>query len=358
VPKNCPYVEERVVYGPLSSQSGYQRMGAPLTETRNCRKLGLATLTIFLASTCAYSQTVPPDFKKAVCFIFGRSSPHLPNGEPVKGPDGAAVVLQEAPLGTGFFVSYPDPRGGSNFGFVYLVTAKHVLKDWDGRYLQTIKIRLNLKDTGGFDFADVPVTDDKGSLLWFIDEQDSSNEAALYPLLPDQKKFDYKFVPTQMFVTNDTFATANVAEGDRVFFVGLLPQFYGVSRNYPVVRNGTVALITDEKIPVGNIGPHRLYVVEMSAWPGNSGSPVFLQLGGLRGGGLMLGQDIRMLGILLAESNNVMSAKIDKNLQYQWGNGQNTGISYILPAPDLSLVLNNHSAQANRDLQIAALKKN
>jgi hypothetical protein len=315
-------------------------------------------LTVLMASSCAYSQTVPPDFKKAVCFIFGKSAPHLPNGEPVRAPDGSPLILKEAPLGTAFFVEYPDPRGGSEFGFFYLVTAKHVLKDSDGKFLKSVKIRLNLKDTGGFDFLDVPVTDEGGTPLWFMDGQDSSDEAAAYPLLPDQTKFDYKAVPIQMFVTNETFAAANVAEGDKVFFVGLLPQFYGVSRNYPVVRNGTVALITDEKIPLGNIGPHRLYVAEISAWPGNSGSPVFLQLGGLRGGGLSLGQDIRMLGILLAESNNVISAKIDENLQFNWGNGQNTGISYILPAADLKMVLDSRAAQVSRDLQIEALKKN
>jgi hypothetical protein len=46
-----------------------------------------------------------------------------------------------------------------------------------------------------------------------------------------------------------------------------------------------------------------------------------------------------------------MTAKIDENLQYVWGSGQNTGMSYILAAPDLKAVLDNHAAQLNRGVQ-------
>jgi hypothetical protein len=152
------------------------------------------------------------------------------------------------------------------------------------------------------------------------------------------------------------FVKSNIGEGDRLFFIGLLPQFYGENRNYPVVRTGSLALLTDEKITTA-VGSHHLYVAEVSGWPGNSGSPVFLELGGLRGSGLFLGHDVRMLGILLAESNNLISAKVDESLRYVWGNGQNTGISYVLPATDIMTVLNGQAAQSHRDRQIAAKSK-
>jgi hypothetical protein len=318
----------------------------------------VVALAMFLCSVNSYSQSTPPDYKKTVCFLFGDYSPHTPDGKPVMAPDGSPVVLHEVPLGTAFFVIYPDPRGGPDFAFMYLVTAKHVLRDSDSTFLRTLKARLNLKDGSGSDFVDVSVTDEQGHLLWFTDEQDPTNEAAVFPLLPSREKFDYKAIPTSMFVTSDTFAKANVSEGDRVFFIGLLPQFYGVTRNYPVVRSGALALITDEKIPLGLIGSHHVYVAEVSAWPGNSGSPVFLDLAGVRGGSLMLGQDLRMLGILLAENSNIISAKINQNLQYNWGNGQNTGISYILPAADLMSVLDGPAAQAARDRELARKLKN
>lgn len=324
---------------------------------RLCICASVVALVMFLCSVSIYSQETPPDLKKTVCFLFGDYAPHTPDGKPVTAPDGSPVVLHDVPLGTAFFVVYPDVRGGPDFGFMYLVTAKHVLRDSDTTFLHTLKVRLNLKDGSGSDFVDVPVTDEQGHLVWFTDEQDPTNEAAIFPLLPNQEKVDFKAIPTSMFVTSDTFAKANVSEGDRVFFIGLLPQFYGVSRNYPVVRTGTLALITDEKIPLGAIGSHHVYVAEISGWPGNSGSPVFLDLAGVRGGSLRLGEDLRMLGILLAESNNIISAKINQTLQYNWGNGENTGISYVLPAADLTTVLDGPAAQAARDREIAAKAK-
>jgi hypothetical protein len=64
-----------------------------------------------------------------------------------------------------------------------------------------------------------------------------------------------------------------------------------------------------------------------------------------------------VLGILLAESNNRISAKVDGNLQYMWGTGENTGISYVLPATDLMTVLNGQAAQARRDTEVAGKPK-
>jgi hypothetical protein len=320
-------------------------------------RLCIAGLLIVLSLPVGVmAQTTPVDLKKVVCFLFGTVNPRQPNGDAVKSPSGSDLVLHDAPLGTSFLVAYPDERLGPGGIFVYLVTAKHVLKDYDGKFLRKAQVRLNLKTGLTAESDDVPISDDKGNLLWFQDSTDTTNEAVALPFLPDQTKFDFKAVPTSLFVTDETFVKSNISEGDRLFFIGMLPQYYGQNRNYPVVRTGTLALLTDEKIPAPT-GPHHVYVAEVSGWPGNSGSPVFLQLGGVRGGSLFLGTDVRMLGILLAYNNNRISAKIDENLQYEWGTGENTGISYVLPATDLMAVLNGPAAKADRDRQIDAKPK-
>ena len=66
--------------------------------------------------------------KKVVAFAFGVTHPRMPNGAPVLGPENKPLEV-DGPLGTVFFVFYPDSRLGSDKGFGYLVTAKHVLKD-------------------------------------------------------------------------------------------------------------------------------------------------------------------------------------------------------------------------------------
>lgn len=80
------------------------------------KKILLSVLMVSI--TC--SAQVMQQLKKTVGFVYGQGH--------VKGPDGKSVLL-EGPLGTAFFVMYPDPRGGADYGFIYLVTAKHVLKD-------------------------------------------------------------------------------------------------------------------------------------------------------------------------------------------------------------------------------------
>jgi hypothetical protein len=313
-------------------------------------------LVVLLFPVQTFSQTTPVDLKKVVCFMFGSIPVRSPDGNVVKSPNGSDVVLKDAPLGIAFFVGYPDTRLGPTGGFIYLVTAKHVLRGSDGKFLRTAKIRLNLKTGLTAESDDVPISDDKGNLLWFQDSTDATNEAVAFPILPDLEKIDFKVVPISIFVTDETFVKSNISEGDGLFFIGLLPQFYGQSRNYPVVRTGTLALLTDEKIGVPD-GAHHVYVAELSGWPGNSGLPVFLQLGGMRGGSLFLGSDIRLLGILLAYANNRISASTDEDLQASWGTGENTGISYILPAPDIMAVLNSQPAQARRDAEVAAKLK-
>jgi hypothetical protein len=95
-----------------------------------------------LLPVTASAQSVD-ELKKCVAFVFGRIHVKASDGSLVRGPDGQPVVV-EMPLGTAFFVAYPDARGGSNYTFGYIVTAKHVLKDADGTYLKSLKLRVNL----------------------------------------------------------------------------------------------------------------------------------------------------------------------------------------------------------------------
>jgi hypothetical protein len=213
-------------------------------------------LTTILAPSQTVGQTITEQ-KKVVAFLFGTVHPLNHDKTPMKDAKGHIVAV-DAPLGTGFFVAYPDTRVGPNFEFVYLVTAKHVLRDFDGTFLPKVKVRLNLRKPNGDDEVefvdDIPVTDGNGDLLWFHDKNNSADETVVLPLLPDEQKFDYKAIPTTMFVTEAQLKSDAVAEGDNLYFIGLLAQYFGYKRNYPVVRRGTLAMMTDEAIltPTGS----------------------------------------------------------------------------------------------------------
>jgi hypothetical protein len=136
-----------------------------------------------------------------------------------------------------------------------------------------------------------------------------------------------------MFVDDAQLKSDAIVEGDNLYFIGLMAQFYGSAHNYPVVRRGTLAMISDEKIDTPT-GPQKVFIAELQSWPGNSGSPVFLSLGGLRGGSLSLGQRFSFLGILTGTFQNEWIAPVvgKKELKFKSGNELPTGVSFIVPA--------------------------
>jgi hypothetical protein len=81
--------------------------------------------------------------------------------------------------------------------------------------------------------------------------------------------------------------------------VGLFTPFIGNRRNFPVVRFGRVAMLSDEKIPWTERGIEQsldLYLIECQSFGGNSGAPVFFYLDPSRTPGtLVLGRPYHLL---------------------------------------------------------------
>jgi hypothetical protein len=297
---------------------------------------------------------VPNDIKQVVGFIFGKV--HL--------KDSAGVTHKvEMPLGTGFFVVVLDRRGGPDWGYFYFVTAKHVLRDSDNRFLPSVRVRLNLQSTTGdknFDYEEIPVSDNLGNLTWLQDPDDPQDEAVAFPIVPNNKKFMYKTIPTDDFVTDQLLKEQNVSEGDPVMLVGLMAQFYGSKRNFPVVRKGSIALLSDEPLPAQDGSFHKGYVCEVGTWPGNSGSPVFLYLGGFRGntiGDSIGGIGYRLLGIMIAFYTDSRSGEITDTATVSVHDPSNIGLAFVLPAQQITKVLSQPRAQASRDEQTAEHNK-
>lgn len=311
---------------------------------------------MFLLSAVSRAQSVD-ELKKCVAFVFGRVHMKGPDGALVRGPDGQPIVL-EGPLGTAFFVGYPDSRAGEGYAFGYVVTAKHVLRDADGNYPKNVKLRVNLaapQTDSDLTFGEIKVTDDSGRLLWFDDKDDPQNDVAVLPTMPDPKLIDFKWIPLGMFTDSDFLKKRNVEEGDAVYLLGLMPQYYGEKRNYPVVRRGTLALLTDEAIQTGPDTRQHAYLAELASWPGNSGAPVFLNLAGFRNGSIIGGTDFHLLGLMLGYFSNVVRADIVDTRSVVGGDPSNIGISFILPASTIRKVLDSAPLRQLRDQAIKAV---
>ena len=250
----------------------------------------LITSLLSCSGTESIAETIPPDVKKVVTFIFKADK----LGKLFLDPKSNRPV----PIGTGFFVAAKGELATAPL-YQYLVTAKHVLKDSDETYFGKVFLRIN-KRVGDADFVPLDLTKD-GKRLIFTDDSDDSVDIAVVPCRPDSQIFDFKVIPEEMVTTEQSFQTSNIAEGSDIFFAGLYTGYYGSKRNMPIVRFGRVSMIPEDRIQFEpNKPPEQLYMLETQSYGGNSGSPVFFSLGADRTPGtLTIGPaDIKLAGIM------------------------------------------------------------
>lgn len=320
--------------------------------SKNClRYVRIAVVlgSLLLLAHLGSAQSVAEQ-KEAVVFLFGTVHPMGAEKRPITDSSGNRTSI-EVPLGTGFFVSYADVRWPGH-KFFYLVTAKHVLQDADGSLLPNVRIRLNLKDpAGGREYGfieNIPVADEHGQMLWLHTANPADDIAAL-PLAPDENEFEFAAISSKIFLQDRLLESGDVSEGDELYFIGLMEQYYGFNRNYPLVRRGSLALLTDEALNTPS-GSQKVYIAQLESWPGNSGSPVFL----LGRGGPDKKTTLRFLGMVVGSFLNKVIVPLgggQAGRQLEGGDMSNTGITCIVPAAVLLEVLDSDSGRRDRDVR-------
>src|SRR6185295_15754348 len=118
--------------------------------------------------------------------------------------------------------------------------------------------------------------------------------------VPDQARFDVKFLPFKYLAGVDDVHKLGITEGTEVFFTGLFLQNLTDSKNVPIVRFGRVALAPGEPVLWAGV-PRDLVLIESMSFGGNSGSPVFFYLGADRvPGSLYVGPpEIKLAGVMM-----------------------------------------------------------
>jgi len=260
------------------------------------------------------------EIKKSVSFIF------------IKNDKGDLV-----PNGTGFFVGVINEKNTETSN-IYLVTAKHVLQDKNGKYLTDVVLRLNKKD-GGSQLISIDLTKIK-----IFEHNDKDVDIAVFDCLPDQKVFDFKYIQDQLIASSEVIKKNEISEGDDVFFAGLFTSYMGQKKNQPIIRFGKVSLMSDEKIewkekdkPVKLLD---LYLLECQSFGGNSGSPVFFNLNPMRRPGqLNLGGPVIFLAGLMTGSFLNGSEVQTTDTVAKMISLQNIGIAAVTPAHKLHEIL-------------------
>jgi hypothetical protein len=247
--------------------------------------------------------------------------------------------------GTGFFIQVADSRLPTDKSFVYLVTNRHVAMCWDDdrkpMRVQGLGIRMNMKDGPSQEFTVI------GNLPWILPTKDSV-DLAVVPLAPDPAKCDFRTVPDSLFVTDDVVEKESMSEGLKILFSGFFYQVPGVTHVEPILREGIIAMMPDEDLQTTTGKMGRVYLGEVHAFHGNSGSPAFVDVR------RTLGYDYRLLGIVSGgygegEQNALV---LETPLVSKPGN---SGIAVIVPASELRALLDGPAAVALRDAEIARL---
>ena len=246
--------------------------------------------------------------------------------------------------GTGFFVSLKDSRLPDT-EFEYLVTNRHVAMCWDNNRnplpVQSVSIRVNRRDGRS---EEVPFP---GNLSWIL-PADGSVDLAIFAGGPDPNVYEWRSVGEPQFATDDVFKKESISEGLKVIFSGFFYQVPGLDHMEPIVREGVVAMIPDGDLDTTTGKRGKIYLAEVHAFHGNSGSPVFVDV--RRNG---IGYDWRLLGVVsggYSEGEN-HSLIVESPLESKPGN---SGIAMVVPATELKKLLDDPRVVALRDQVVQA----
>jgi len=248
---------------------------------------------------------VPDEVRQCVVFI----------GLPITMPGGQQGLSFK---GTAFFISVPS-ESTQGWSYIYLITAKHVASSLEGKKFM---VRVNTKDG-------------RSSLVrgegvrWWYHPTNESVDVAVIPWLPPEK-VEYKHLPVDAFLSDETIRTKGIGTGDEVFITGLFAQLFGLRRNLPIVRMGNIAMMPDELVPT-SMGNIETYLIEARSTGGLSGSPAFV----------FKGNRFYLLGLMHGHWDIPPQDKNDALRVDEDTYGQvNMGIAIVVPAKKILEVLN------------------
>jgi hypothetical protein len=129
----------------------------------------------------------------------------------------------------------------------------------------------------------------------------------------------------------------------------------GKTKMQPIVRSGSIAMLPDETIETTLKKPGHVYLAEVHSFGGNSGSPVFVDTGGLRKS--QLGFSFKLLGVVAGEVFEAADFHLQVSTTYDGKVQANSGISMLVPGSEVKALLESPQLQKQRDDAVALAKK-
>lgn len=295
-------------------------------------------------------RSIVESMKRSIVFIQA-NCPEL---------DGQGKTVVRAYAGTAFLLALPDQRLGAGRSFTYLVTNRHMAQPGieHGRPCKPIAyfLRADTKAPNPAGSYSTITRLSPSDLAWTF-PTDPSVDLAITPIVVNESQLDVVFLSSTLLLSNSDVERNKVQEGDSVLFTGLFVQLIGQSHSEPIVREGKIAMMPLEKIPttLGTTGD--IYLVDCHVFGGNSGSPMFIDLAGDRLGGLTLGVNYKLFGVVSGYVKETTTFELQTVAAYAGTMDANSGISIVVPAQKVLDLLNAPVLKAYRDRAIASLRK-
>ena len=232
--------------------------------------------------------------------------------------------------GTGFLVKIQD--------IYYLITAKHIIKDQDSGALKDgeMYVFLNAKK-GNMNFRKIQDIKSNFKVEWVF-HSNPNVDIAIIPWPLDLTNDDVRVVPEELFTKSD-----RIFELYDIFFLSYQPGIEMTAKIAPVFKTGTVGIINDDKS----------FYINASAFPGNSGSPVFLKPSPMRfdednipvGGNNLDGTFIGIVGNYITYQEVAVSVQTRRpRIVFE----ENTGLSKVWPVEFIQEILNSDVFKAQQ----------
>jgi hypothetical protein len=193
-----------------------------------------------------------------------------------KTPANSQNLVPGRVLGTAFIIGIPLP-GRPEKSIPFIVTAKHVVSGES-----KILVRFTLKSGNEPGFAQYDLEGlRKNNDLWEYPNDEGVDLMVFRTPVYDSIKF--LMFPIDLIASMETFTKEDINVSDRVMIPCLMPNFPGITQNYPIFRDGTIALVTEEPISfTWKLGTRviktsqRVIFINSVVNEGFSGAPVFL----------------------------------------------------------------------------------
>lgn len=201
----------------------------------------------------------------------------------------------------------------------HLITAKHVVIDMETGDFKDDKMLVffNSKDGG---IMRRPIENAKRDFdASWIFHTNPEVDVAIIPFAIDTHKDDVLVIPDNLFLLSN-----NIFELYDIFFLSYQPGIEPKRKISPIFRSGIISIINDDKS----------FYIDASAFPGNSGSPVFVkpspitfnEKGVSIGGDQLGGKFIGIIGEYLTYQEVAISAQTGRaRVIFE----ENTGLSKV-----------------------------